>query len=227
MKKRTKTVALAATLAGALTVGGIISYFTDADTATNTFTIGKVSLDLQEPSWDPDQANNLTPNQVVAKDPLVKNDGRNSEYVFMEVSVPYKNVITVNEAGGKQAAADTELISYTINNGWTEIGEASKDLSTETVLHRYVYGTNQKCTELAAGAMTPSLFQTFTVVNFIEDQALEESVQNIKVNAYGIQSNDIGTDDQTAPDDVWKVIEKQAPSKDKAAEHVKTDSIIS
>lgn len=44
MKKQTKTIAVAAALAAVLTIGGVSAYFTDADTATNTFTIGKISL---------------------------------------------------------------------------------------------------------------------------------------------------------------------------------------
>ena len=43
-------------------------------------------------------------------------------------------------------------------------------------------------------------------------------MQNIKVEAYGIQSNDIGADDKTTPSDVWKVIVNQAPSKDKTGD---------
>ena len=104
MKKQTKTIAVAAALAAVLTIGGVSAYFTDADTATNTFTIGKISLDLQEPNWDPDHATNLTPNQIIKKDPQIRNDGINDEFVFLEVTVPYKNVITVNDAGVKQAS---------------------------------------------------------------------------------------------------------------------------
>lgn len=225
MKKRTKTIALTAALAGILTVGSVTAYFTDADTATNTFTVGKISLDLQEPNWDPDDATNLTPNQVVKKDPKIKNDGINDEFVFLEVTVPYKNVITVNETGVKQAAADTELVYYTVNSGWTEIGSGTKDAGTGTVLHRYVYGNDQECTALSANAVTPTLFDTITVANVIEDQELEKTTQNIKVEAYGIQTNDIGADDKTAPEDVWKVIANQVPSKDKTGENPKTDII--
>ena len=225
MKRGTKTIMLAAALAGVLIVGGVSAYFTDADTATNTFTIGKISLDLQEPNWDPDHATNLTPNQIIKKDPQIRNDGINDEFVFLEVTVPYKNVITVNDAGVKQASADTELVYYTINSGWTELGSGEKDTVSGTILHRYVYGTDQKCTALSANVVTPTLFDNITVANVIEDQALETTVQNIKVEAYGIQSNDIGADDKTTPSDVWKVIVNQAPSKDKTGENTKTDVV--
>ncbi|QNM08278.1 TasA family protein [Wansuia hejianensis] len=225
MKRGTKTIMLAAALAGVLIVGGVSAYFTDADTATNTFTVGKISLDLQEPSWNPDQVKDLTPNQVVQKDPQIKNDGINDEFVFLEVTVPYKNVVTVNDAGVKQTAADTELVKYTVNAGWTELGSGEKDTVAETVLHRYVYGTDQACTALAKDQVTPALFDSITVANVVEDQTLEQTTQNIQVEAFGIQANDIGADDKTAPSDVWKVLVNQGPSKDKTGEDTKTDIV--
>ena len=75
-KNRTKIVALSAALIGVLAIGGALAYFTDGDTATNTFTVGKISLDLQEPNWVPPE--DITPNQEIEKDPQVENDGINS-----------------------------------------------------------------------------------------------------------------------------------------------------
>lgn len=51
--KKTKLVIIALTLVLAMGVAGISAYFTDAETVTNTFVVGDVSLDLQEPGWDP------------------------------------------------------------------------------------------------------------------------------------------------------------------------------
>ena len=224
MNKKKKTMALVAAMACILSVGGMMAYFTDADTKTNTFTVGKISLDLQEPGWDEENGENVTPNQEIAKDPQIKNDGVNTEFVFMEVTVPYENLITVDESGVKQPAADTELFSYTVNSGWTEIA-SEKDEASKTVLHRYVYGSAQECTELLKDAVTPALFQSVKVANIIEDQNLELSTQELLINAYGIQSNDIGSDDKTAPADVWAVIANQNPSEIKSAEDANTDII--
>ena len=60
-KKRVITIALCMALIGTLSAGGIMAYFTDADTAVNEFTVGKIELDLQEPDWDPDTGKNITP----------------------------------------------------------------------------------------------------------------------------------------------------------------------
>lgn len=39
-------------LVAALGVGGTMAYLTDSEQTTNTFTIGKVKIDVQEPGWD-------------------------------------------------------------------------------------------------------------------------------------------------------------------------------
>jgi len=209
-KMNVKAAVLAFAMIAVMMIGGISAYFTDGDTATNTFTVGKISLDLQESNWDEDKAKDITPNQTIKKDPQILNDGINDEFVFLEVIVPYENVIVANEDGTRKPAADTELYYYTVNNGWAEIATI-KDAATKTVTHLYVYGTADKCTALKKDVTTPTLFDTVNFVNLVEDQGLEEATLDIVINAYGIQTTNVngGTVD---PDMIWDVIENQGPS---------------
>ena len=211
--KHKKKVVLATGLVGLMAIGGIGAYFTDGETATNEFTIGRISIDLQEPNWIP--PTNITPNQTIPKDPQVKNDGINEAYVFLEVTVPYKNIVVAELNGIKKPAADTELFTYTVNNGWTEIGTPKKDTLNGTVTHLYAFAKDNVCTPLLKGETTPALFDTVTFVNATEDQGLEETNKEIVINAYGIQTKDIngsGASGKTAPVDVWSVLSKQAPT---------------
>lgn len=207
-RRRRKAAALltCAVLAGTAAAGGISAYFTDNDTATNTFTVGKVSLDLEEPNWVPPE--NITPEQEMKKDPQILNSGINSEFVFLEVSVPYKNVVTANSDGTKNPAVEHELFTYSVNKGWTEIGSGRKDEGNKTVTHLYVYGTEEACTALGKDETTPTLFDTVRFINAVEGQGLEETTQHIVLNAYGIQSTDIngGT---VSPEEVWSVLSNQ------------------
>ena len=209
-KMNLKAAVLAFAMIAVMMIGGISAYFTDGDTTTNTFTVGKISLDLQEPNWNPEDAEDITPNQTIKKDPQILNDGINDEFVFLEVIVPYENVVVANEDGTRKPAADTELYYYTVNSGWVEIATI-KDAAAKTVTHLYVYGTADKCTALKKDATTPTLFDTVTFVNLVEDQGLEEATLDIVVNAYGIQTTDVngGTVD---PDMIWDVIDNQGPS---------------
>lgn len=204
---------IACVLCGALAVGSVSAYFTDGATVTNTFTVGKISLDLQEPDWKPEEAEDITPNQTIEKNPQILNDGVNSEYVFMEVIVPYENLVTANDNGTLNAAADTELYSYTVNSGWYQMSR-TQDTKDKTVTYLYVYGTAATCTELAAGSTTPAVFNSVKFANVVEDQGLEGRTLEIVVNAYGIQTSNINGG-KTSPTEVWAVLANQLPSTDK------------
>lgn len=236
-KRKISLIALA--LVCCMAVAGVSAYFTDADTATNTFTIGKISIDLQEPEWVPPE--NITPEQEIPKDPQIKNDGINEEYVFMEVIVPYANIVTANDDGTKNAADDTQLFTWNVNNGWTEISKKTNADSTYTYVYAYT-GVNEDGTAKDGSAMealtkdstTPALFDAVKFANIVEDQGLEGVSKNIIINAYGIQTtniNDVDTDidgenngGATAPLAVWEVISEQAPTTDvDVNENVNTD----
>ena len=97
-KKMVKGIALAAMLV-ALAAGGTAAYLTDFETATNSFTVGKVDIELDEPNWKPDDNTKIVPTQVIKKDPFIKNRGINEAFVYLEVSVPVRNVITAAQDG--------------------------------------------------------------------------------------------------------------------------------
>ena len=93
MKKTKKQLAIAMAsclMVGALAFGGTMAYLTDTEGATNTFTVGKVQIDLEEPGYPgntDDSVKNLVSNQEIAKDPQVENTGVNDAIVFMTVEV--------------------------------------------------------------------------------------------------------------------------------------------
>lgn len=215
--------------------GGLLAFLSDADTATNTFTVGKISIDLQEPNWNENNAIELTPNKEVVKDPQILNDGKNPAYVFLEVKVPYGNLVTANrETGEKLAATDTELWSYDVKDGWAEVGTPSKDSTSGYVTHLYVWGTRDNCTELAMGDTTGTLFDYVRFANVVEDEGLEEASKNIIINAYGIQTKNIldgktdldgaNDDGKVSAEEVWSVLSTQVPSLEKTCTFTKENN---
>lgn len=214
--KKMRTVLTAGALASVLLVGGIAAYFTDFETATNTFTVGQVGIELTEPNWVP--PTDITPNQEITKDPTITNNGANDAYVFMEVVVPTYNIKTANADGSVNQAADTELFTYELNTGWVEVGQAVKDMTKNTTTHVYAYATGDTMTALANGAKAPVLFKDEKVkfANVVEDHNLSvsslDNPVNMVVNGYAIQTSDIngvGADGKKAPADVWAVVDKQ------------------
>ena len=88
MKKK-KIAALITSLAlvGVVVVGGTLAYLTaQTETVKNVFTVGNVSIDVEELGWNPDDADELYPGAEVAKNPQIKNIGKNSGYMVMGVS---------------------------------------------------------------------------------------------------------------------------------------------
>lgn len=223
-QKKVRLLALTLAVVGCISTGVVSAYFTDGDSAVNTFTNGKISIELQEPHWDPDNAKNMTPKQEVAKDPKILNDGINDAYVFLRVTVPYANVTVAEDNGAKAPAkSDKELYNYEIDAlNWMEVGTPQKDTKNKTVTHVYAYAKNNAMTALAANATTSSLFEHVQFINVIEDEGLEETIQNVKVEALAIQTKNINdgkstidgdnADGKTAPAEVWSVLSTQNPS---------------
>lgn len=50
-KKQLLRTLIACGLVVSVAAGGTVAYLTDAETATNTFTVGKVKIDLEEPGY--------------------------------------------------------------------------------------------------------------------------------------------------------------------------------
>lgn len=75
-KKQLLRTLIACGLVVSVAAGGTVAYLTDAETATNTFTVGKVKIDLEEPGYpgnDSDEVKNIVPNQEIVKDPQIEN----------------------------------------------------------------------------------------------------------------------------------------------------------
>ena len=181
-RKMVKGIALAAMVA-ALAAGGTAAYLTDFESATNSFTVGKVDIELDEPNWKPDENTKLVPTQVIRKDPFVKNLGVNDAFVYLEVSVPVRKVITAAQDGTRNALARTELFSYAKNKDWTQLER--KEVGQNMV---YTYTYNHI---LKPGEKTTTLFDTITFANIIEGQ-LDTQQLDMPVRAYAIQSTNTG-----------------------------------
>ncbi|MFB0919918.1 MAG: SipW-dependent-type signal peptide-containing protein [Oscillospiraceae bacterium] len=159
MKKKTLLLSLTAVIiVAALAIGGTLAYFTDNDTAENSFTVGDVSIKLYEhvvnqtsdtfgqAVWTTDNDNttdgntysNIFPGAVLPKDPTIENDGSNPAYVRMKV--------TISNASAWKAAipSGTDLTTIFIgfiDGEWTRsnIIDHSSNPSINTITYIYEY----------------------------------------------------------------------------------------
>lgn len=221
-KKRWKVCAAAGALAALTTVGGIMAYFTDLDEQTNTFTVGNITIDLQEPEWDekpdedgddiPDEAEDMRPAQNITKDPQVQNTGVNEAFVFVTVETPYQELITVNPDGTKNPLQNTALYFYTVNNNWKYLGstyeeDESGNYVSEKKLYAYA-GDDGNCIALDPSDITNTLFDSVTLANVMEGQGIEDQTFHMPIQAYGIQTTDLNGG-VTDAESVWQVVANQ------------------
>lgn len=185
MKNKTRIFAVAAGIAGILTIGGVAAYLTDYDKAMNEFTVGKVDIELQEPEWKPEDHTDTEPGDEIPKDPKVKNTGVNDAFVYLEVSIPVRDVIAADEDGSRLEQKEQELFSFAAKDAWTLLEE--QNVAENKV---YVYAYNQI---LKAGETTETLFDTMTFLNIIEGQ-LDLEKLSVPVRAYAIQTRNTGGD---------------------------------
>ena len=216
-----KVMIAAIVLALVLSIGGVLAYFSDSDTATNTFTVGNVGIEVSEPTWDSTgstDAATVLPNQLIDKDPYIKNTGDNAAYVFMKVSIPTATVVVENDNGGPASPTSSsqalfELYNSTpaagVNSGWQLVsGPTTVGSNVEYV---YSYSSGGTMTSLASGATTSTpLFSKIKFANVQENWGVEGTSYNVEVTGYAIQTANLTTNNYTTNTDVLCVLNANA-----------------
>ena len=174
---------IAIACACALALVGVFAYLTATDQVKNIFGFAdKLDIEVVEPNWDPDNAQNLLPTQTVTKDPALHNPNKVDVYVFADVVIPQKDIVTANADGTLNESAVVDLFSYKLNDGWTLKDTIAGD--DGTVTYRYAYNE-----VISAGETSGSIFDEVAIVNYVNEQFnTEELAQQIVINGYGAQA---------------------------------------
>lgn len=191
MKTKSKALllSLCAVLLVVASVMGTMAYLTDSAKVENTFSVGKVKIDLDEtdvddstPNADRDKANSylLVPGQEYTKDPIVyvRADSEDS-WVFVKV------------VNGIAAYEGTPTIASQITtNGWTALDETEYP------------GVYYKTYTKNAAEVQYKVFEMFTIA----DNAMwtDNATANVNVKAYAIQKAGTGT-----PAEAWAKVSAQ------------------
>ncbi|NMP37259.1 MAG: hypothetical protein GX051_03930 [Clostridiales bacterium] len=96
MKKKVTIIVCSALLIVSLMIGGTVAYLSDKASATNTFTIGDIDIDLTEPHWDDiTDGKDILPGSTSVKDPVVEAvEGDSYMRIKMTVTDAANNAIT-------------------------------------------------------------------------------------------------------------------------------------
>ena len=181
---KTKSKALLMTLCAVLLVAasvlGTMAYLTSQDSVTNTFSIGKINITLDEAQVDADgkaqtnvarvkaNAYKLMPGHKYDKDPTVhvKKDSEDA-YIFVKV----ENGISAVEA------EKTIAKQITTDNGWTDLPGVAN-----------VY--YKEYTKDATQDVNLVVFKSFTVKDGATETELEKyQTASITITAYAVQKD--------------------------------------
>ena len=201
MKKfKALLVVACALLLVAASVFGTMAYLTSTDTVTNTFTVGKVNIKLDEAKVNADgtpvtpaervkeNSYKLLPGHTYTKDPTVTVEaGSEDSYVRMKVEVKnidqLKAVFTdASYYGTNGVFLLQKLVGDWDNAKWASVGyEQSADGKTGTYEFRYYQKTGPATLE--------PLFTTITIPGSVDAAGLEKlgNVQ-IKITGEAIQA---------------------------------------
>ena len=205
MKKHTKTiraggVGIVAALLMFVGVSGILAYQTDSEVSDNVFTVGRVKIDLTEPAYpgnDSDDVKDQLGFQETAKNPTVTNTGINDAVVFIKMTVPVENVVTINDDGTKNESARQELFFFkdsadaatshanNFTSTWIELPayETGTNMAGDT--RTYVFGYSRK---VAKDQSTDPLFDKVQFARLLEHSLVSGTEEDIDIEAYAIQA---------------------------------------
>ena len=162
--------------------GGTTAYLSgSAGEVKNVFTAGSVKAQLTEEHWDIEKASKVYPGQALDKDPVVINTGDNQANVFLEVTVPMRNISILNESTGKKGIKENrELFTFQADEEkWALLyQEQFNDRK------KYIYGYK---TALMPGESTVPLFQKLIAVSYVEGELDVKENYDVSVAASVIQ----------------------------------------
>lgn len=186
-----------------LTVGVTLAYLTDTESVTNTFTVGKVGIDLTETVDEGLTANDeggyiyhLLPGQTYTKKPVITVDaGSEDAWIVAKVVVTASDMAKVRELVGygddKSMLGFHDILSggvfedtYTVNgNVWTGSNATLKQVANANDNTFYVFFKDAQ----AANASV-TLFETIKARDvWNNDDIAKLAGLKMQITAYGIQ----------------------------------------
>lgn len=217
MKKfKALLVVACALLLVAASVFGTMAYLTSTDTVTNTFTVGKVNIKLDEAKVDADgkpvtpaervkeNSYKLLPGHTYTKDPTVTVEaGSEASYVRQMVTVTFDKVLT-----DAQLATQLDGIFTGYDAKWArndkKVETKTKDGAKYTVI-TYEYRYKDKVAATTTDTKLPALFTGIKVPETWTNDDLA-ALGNIEIN---IVAHAIQADGFESADKAWEAFNKK------------------
>lgn len=186
MNKKTVTFgAIALAMSTVVAVGGSLAYFTDTETATNTFTVGDVDIDLEEPLWDPCEEHIISPGADIDKNPTVTNVGVNDAYIRVKVTISDFDTMKAIIPSFESAVSDGVITGFD-SDKWDIVSEYDSGTDhTAILLYKNILPSDSE------QGNTVQVFSGLSIPEGLNDEikALAGKNPTITVSAEAIQAD--------------------------------------
>ena len=220
MKRKILAITLCVAMLAIVLVSGTMAYFTDTQAKTNTFTMGKVDIELSEPTYTPGTDGKLKvfPGQTYTKDPTIT-VASDSEDCYLVATVTISQRENLHKLYANDTTGVKQALSLAGNGGLVSGGIAAYNAVTATenetagtLLGENVFLTYEE--DETADTITYTfyfkdihhagekevLFTDVTIPSIIDNGDLNGDL-DITVNAYAIQA--VGFSDVYAAYDAY------------------------
>lgn len=226
MKTKSKVllITLSALLLTAVTLVGTLAWLTSSAEVVNTFTVGKVSIALDEadvdeygepvPGADRVMGNEyrLIPGNEYVKDPTVTvKAGSEAAYVRM--------LVTINKYSTLKAIFGDNFLPQNYVEGWdseTWVPSGTYvDQNADTVTYEFRYYDKAQdkhtvnAVDSTADVVLPALFESFTLPGTVTGEQLEQlyAGEQFKITVFAHAIQELGFEND--PDGAWNAFDEQ------------------
>lgn len=210
--KKTLLICLCAAAVFAAAVMGTLAWLADTDSVKNTFTVGQVTIAVDEAKVNPDgtpvagaarvQENqyHLIPGQTYVKDPTLTVEADSEEaYVRMLVTINCKSELDAIFAPGVKLDS---LFNGWDSTAWTYYNE-TEDTAANTVTFEFRYKTTVDPD--GTDVVLDALFDSFTVPGTLDGEDLK-AIQDLTITVTGHAIQAVGFADADA---AWAAFDTQ------------------
>lgn len=196
-KRKALLLSLCAVLLVVASVMGTMAYLTSSDTVTNTFTVGKVQITLDEAAVNLDgtpiegaarvkqNSYKLLPGLTYTKDPTVTVKA-GSELSYVKMTVTFTEAADLDAIFKPNGADMTSIFNGYDSANWIYKGNTE---NTTANTRTYEFWYKETVAAPTADVVLDALFDSITVPGTItKDQLASIEGMTITVNAYAIQA---------------------------------------
>lgn len=196
MKKKIVALCLCIALAVVAIGGATLAYFTDTETATNTFAVGNVDITLTESDWNQNDTHKLVPGTTIKKNPTVT-VVKGSEECYVRVLVTISNSKEWDAIFDAHKNDTTPLQITNLLVGYDSSNWVYKNVTEDTTANTRTYELRykEKVNALNEDVVLPALFTAVNVPSTLTGAQISTLEGfKIEIEAQAIQTASFNND---------------------------------